>query len=129
VQEKLDIATATKESVTQQDQRTAAGGSLSTQASSVALATPATQADEVGGSFLAAASSTHKSLKAKLSSATGGSKAKASNKIKAQTSRIVSSFKAPTGRQGFHFQLGSAFEDVHWHHTGLVQLAVAYILN
>jgi len=32
-------------------------------------------------------------------------------------------------RQGFHFQLGSALEDVHRHHTGLVQLAVAYILN
>lgn len=96
MQEKLDIATTTKESLIPPDARSAAGGSMSTQASSAALATPATQTDEVAGSFLAAASSTHKSLKAKLSSATGGSKAKASNKIKAQTSRIVSSFKAPT---------------------------------
>ncbi|EDW54646.1 GM18704 [Drosophila sechellia] len=96
LQEKLDIATATKESLIPPDARSAAGGSMSTQASSAALATPPTQTDEVAGSFLAAASSTHKSLKAKLSSATGGSKAKASNKIKAQTSRIVSSFKAPT---------------------------------
>ncbi|EDW84537.1 uncharacterized protein Dwil_GK14176 [Drosophila willistoni] len=56
-------------------------------------ATPTSQAEDVGASLLA---STHKSLKAKLSSATGGSKAKASNKIKAQTSRIVSSFKNQT---------------------------------
>lgn len=98
MQEKLDNATSNKDlKEPQQEQRSTAGGVISAQPSSTALATPPIQTEDGGASFLAAAaSSTHKTLKAKLSSATGGSKAKASNKIKAQTSRIVSSFKAPT---------------------------------
>ncbi|XP_015037257.1 WD repeat-containing protein 37 isoform X3 [Drosophila pseudoobscura] len=125
LQEKLENATSNKESLTSHEprerERFAAGTvipALATGGSSVTAATPSTstQADEVGASFLAAASSTHKSLKAKLSSATGGSKVKASNKIKAQTSRIVSSFKAQT-------VVSSVVREFGGHKDGIWQVA------
>lgn len=126
VQDKLENATInTKDSLTPYESRLGAAGvcgPLGATASGGAslAATPATPlaplGDEIGASLLAAASSTHKSLKAKLSSATGGSKVKASNKIKAQTSRIVSSFKAQT-------VVSSVVREFGGHKDGIWQVA------
>ncbi|SPP88007.1 WD repeat-containing protein 37 [Drosophila guanche] len=125
LQEKLENATSNRESLTSHEprerERYGAGAvmpAIATGGSSLTAATPSTstQVDEVGASFLAAASSTHKSLKAKLSSATGGSKVKASNKIKAQTSRIVSSFKAQT-------VVASVVREFGGHKDGIWQVA------
>ncbi|KAH8417703.1 hypothetical protein KR222_004499 [Zaprionus bogoriensis] len=126
LQDKLESATInTKDSLTPYESRLGASGvcaplgAAGSGAASLA-ATPATPlaplGDEIGASLLAAASSTHKSLKAKLSSATGGSKVKASNKIKAQTSRIVSSFKAQT-------VVSSVVREFGGHKDGIWQVA------
>ncbi|XP_030369774.1 WD repeat-containing protein 37 [Scaptodrosophila lebanonensis] len=124
LQDKLDNAISSKDALTACEQRAGGGVCNTLAAATSTCATPATpsatQCDEVGGSLLATAttgpSSTHKSLKAKISSATGGSKVKASNKIKAQTSRIVSSFKAQT-------VVSSVVREFGGHKDGIWQVA------